>query len=306
MNQEAGEVREPWGFLLGRPPVEEYLSFRIQASGDQDVDIARAAERWRAAAAFTDQLRTTEAGEADDLSVGPLPESLVDQGSAFLTSSLARTSFATSPATLGIVELDKLVIFQRQINLRYTTELQTMVAGDWTTESLGLFKFCLTIDQPEPPIIGLQANNNTFVFSSISTDARFLGARLLDASNVGGHTPAGKATAAVVLYVGYGINALSVININGRLVLNNGSHRAYALRSAGINRAISVVQSLSRPDELVTMPVVQQNQDLYLHSPRPPMLKDYFNPDLMDVIEAPRRVRQVSLQFGMNQLDAPG
>ncbi len=37
----------------------------------------------------------------------------------------------------------------------------------------------------------------------------------------------------------------------------------------------------------------------YLQSRQPPMLKDYFNPVLHATIDAPRRVRHIRLQFGM-------
>jgi len=36
------------------------------------------------------------------------------------------------------------------------------------------------------------------------------------------------------------------------------------------------------------------------------MLKDCFNPVLHETIHAPRRMRQIRLQFGMETSDAPG
>ena len=89
-------------------------------------------------------------------------------------------------------------------------------------------------------------------------------------------------------------------------MLNNGSHRAYALRASGATHAIAVVQEVTSQEQLVMVPAVQQNPPLYFLSPRPPMLKDYFNPAVTEVIEAPRRIRQIRLQFAAEQSEAPG
>ncbi len=273
-------LREPWAFLLGRPPIDEYLSFLIQASPGQNVDIQAAAEDWRRAEAVIDELTVSEAGAADGRAESALPTELASRASRYF-------------------------VFQRQISLRYAGELQTVI-GDWDVADERLFNFCFGVDQSQPPINRMQVAANAFVFQSISTDARFLGAALIDASQVTGYVPGGRATSAIVLFVGYGVNALSVININGRLVLNNGSHRAYALKAAGVAQVPAVIQDVAHEHELSVVSHVQQNQQLYLHNQRPPMLKDFFNPALHHVIEAPRRSRQVRLQFAMDTLDAPG
>jgi hypothetical protein len=109
-----------------------------------------------------------------------------------------------------------------------------------------------------------------------------------------------------VLYVGYGANALNVLSVNGRLILNNGSHRAYALKAAGFTHVPAVVQTLTRPDDLSICLQVQQKPDLYLTGPRPPMLVDYFDAAVHEIIPVPRKVRQIRTQFGVEQFDAPG
>jgi hypothetical protein len=132
-----------------------------------------------------------------------------------------------------------------------------------------------------------------------------LGATLVDATQVTGYVPQGYATSAVVLFVGYGPNALSVVATNGRLILNNGSHRAYALRDAGFTHAWAVVQHATRPEDLSILPVVQQNPQPYIQSSRPPLLKDYFNSQLTKVVNVPSRAREVKVQFGFEALDSP-
>jgi hypothetical protein len=306
MSVTAGEpVREPWVFLLGRPPLEEYLSFVIQASPGQNVDLQVLAEQWRAAATVVDELTSSETGIANDRSATPLPDELAERATQYMTDPAVRASYALLPARIAMVALDELVVFQKQINLRYAQELRALI-GDSSLIDERLFDFCMAIGQPEPVINRGQTAQNTFVFQSISTDARFLGAALLDASQITGYTPTGRAHSAVILYVGYGTNALNVLNVENRLVLNNGSHRAYALIAAGFNAVPALVQDVTREEELSVAPPVQQNKKLYLEHPRPPMLKDYFNSSLHQVVEMPRRSRQIRLQFGVEPSDVPG
>ncbi|MCZ7673842.1 MAG: hypothetical protein M5U34_45335 [Chloroflexi bacterium] len=109
------------------------------------------------------------------------------------------------------------------------------------------------------------------------------------------------------LVVGFGSNFLNAIAAEGRLVLNNGSHRAYALRASGITHVPCIIQQVSRREELLVIGSneLRQNPDLYLKAPRPPLLKDYFDPKLRKVFLVPRRNRQIKVSFGVEQIDVP-
>jgi hypothetical protein len=110
-----------------------------------------------------------------------------------------------------------------------------------------------------------------------------------------------------VLTIGFGSNYLNALEVEGRLVLNNGSHRAYALRDLGLTHAPCIVQQVTRRDELdlVASGDVQVNPDRYLKVPRPPLLKDYFDPQLRKVVPVPRKNRLVRVQYGFEQSDVP-
>ena len=103
-----------------------------------------------------------------------------------------------------------------------------------------------------------------------------------------------------------GTNLLNVVSAEGRLVLNNGSHRAYFLRELGITHAPCVIQRVTRRDELEFIgSELQQNPDRYLKAPRPPILKDYFDPALRKVVAVTKKNRSVRVQFGYEQMDVP-
>jgi hypothetical protein len=57
--------------------------------------------------------------------------------------------------------------------------------------------------------------------------------------------------------------------------------------------------------ELVGTPDVQERSELFLTHPRPPVLKDYFDPELRMIVHVPRTNRQVRIAVQVEQLDVP-
>lgn len=293
-------------FLIGRPPMSEFIGYVThQTVGGQAADQRALADQWRAANDHIHDLETREAGLADGVPVQAVDPSLDPLSQAVLADPFFQRSFAMMPASLEVVELDRLVVFQKQINLTYARTLEQALGGNPSAEAL--FRFCLPFDHPQPPVNLGRTTGNQFVFYSPSTDFRFLDAALLQAEQITGHPFQGPVSAVVALMVGYGSNFLNVVQAEGRLILNNGSHRAYALRSLGITHAPCVLQHLSRREELefVGNQDLQSKPDLYLRAPRPPLLKDYFDPQLRSVLRVPRRSRQVKITFGLEVLDVP-
>jgi len=286
--------------------MSEFVGYvTTQSEAGHMADLAALATQWRTANDHIHQLEKSEAGLADGLAAQPIDASLVHLQDAILADPFFQRSFAMIPASLGVVELDRLVVFQKQINLTYARTLEEALGTAPTPEAL--FHFCLPADHAQPPVRLGRTTGNQFVFYSPSTDFRFQDAVLLQADQVAGHRFQGPVSAVVGLVVGYGPNFLTVVEAEGRLILNNGSHRAYALRSAGVTHAPCVLQHLSRREELefVGNQDLQAKPDLFLGAPRPPLLKDYFDPELRSLLRVRRRSRQVKITFGLEVLDVP-
>jgi hypothetical protein len=294
---------EEWIHLLGRPPFEEYYGFMLQADPANQQSLKGARELWRNAACAVDAQTATEGGIADQAAFSSLPQELVDRAEKYLQDPLVAGDFSIVPSTIEMVPLNKAIVFQKMINLQYAESLSRTLAANQSADDL--FDFCLISDQAAPAISRMQVGNS-FMFTSPSSDVRVLGATLVDASQILVDPPSGRARSAIVTFIGYGTNALSFAYVNGRLILANGSHRAYALMAAGYTHAPAVVQHIERPDDLqAIMPIAMQNGGLYLGHPRPPMLKDYFDDSVRAIVKIPRRNRQVKVQFGVEVLDAP-
>ena len=151
----------------------------------------------------------------------------------------------------------------------------------------------------------MQIAGNAYTFLSPSNDLRVLETVLLQPQQVAAPSN-GNPVAHLVISLGFGTNLLNVLAIENRLVLNNGSHRAYFLRELGIKVVSCVIQHVSRRDELELVGgELQQYPDRYLKGARPPLLKDYFDAKLRKVVAVAKKNRSVGVQFGYEQIDVP-
>jgi hypothetical protein len=209
------------------------------------------------------------------------------------------------PTRIALVELDRLVVFQKFINLGFVTTLKGSLPTPPTDEDVARLAFGL--DRPAPQVQFMQQAPNVYSAISPSNDFRFLEAKVVAPAQIPGLSSSGRPLACIVLTIGFGSNYLNALEVEGRLVLNNGSHRAYALRDMGLTHAPCIVQQVTRREELdlVASGDVQANPDRYLKVPRPPLLKDYFDPQLRKVVPVPRKNRLVRVQYGCEQSDVP-
>lgn len=303
LDAEAGEEAV---FLKGRPPMGEFLGFvRHQSLGGSAVDLTALSDEWRAANDHVQQLELSEAGLADDPSIEDLPDTLDSKRAEFVSNPVVKQSFAVVPFDVRLVEIDRLVVFQKVINLDHVRRIKTRLGP--SPSQAELFDACLPLGNDGTSVVGHQIANNAWVFVSPSNDLRVLDTTVLHPDQVLEHTWSGFPASIVGFAIGFGVNALSAIQVGRRLVLNNGSHRAYALREMGISKVPCLIQRVSRRDELEVVANEQlvKNADYFLTAPRPPLLKDYFDNDLRTIVRVPKRARQLKLVVASESLDTP-
>ncbi|MEP7227244.1 MAG: hypothetical protein ABI785_07780 [Gemmatimonadales bacterium] len=294
-------------FLLGRPPLAEFLGFiTTQMVGGNEADVGSLAAEWRAANEHIEELKMSEPGAARAAGLEPLPSPLAPIAEEVQQTQVYRRSFGIMPSEIAMLDLDSLVVFQKQINLRYVAELQSRLGESPSDQQL--FEFCIPAGHENPQVRATRSGPNQWVFVSPSTDFRMLGAELIDPQAINQPVSSGYPSAVLGVVVGYGSNFLSAVASHGRMVLNNGSHRAYALRELGITRVPAVVQHVQSKEELtiVSSGDLTANPDRYLADIRPPLLRDYFDPALRKIVAVERHARQVRIQFAQEQLDVPG
>jgi hypothetical protein len=293
-------------YLIGRPTLKRFLRF-VKNNAMRPPDEGTLTDEWEAAFEFVRTLEKEEAGVADDppitkLEVTPKSEALLTE---FLNDPLVRNGFNTLPSEVAIIELDRLVVYQHHIDLTYVRLLERELGPILSEEQI--FRTALMHDHPRPAVKWSRVHGNSFVFMSPSDDMRFLGTMSLKASNITGYAPPGDLAGVVGLAVGFGSNFLNAIYAENRLILTNGSHRAYALRQLGVTHVPCIIQHVSLREKLEVGAAseVVDNPDYYLKHPRPSMLKDYFTPKLHKVMPVHRQLRQVRIKFEVEESNVP-
>ena len=292
---------DPHVFLTGHPPVDEFIGYlKRQTLEGRAGDVRALMDAWRAGNDHFRSLEAEEAGYADVNANTPLPDELKLFAEHVIADPVVQRGFALAPIEIAMVELDRLVVFQKHINLAFVDELLAQLGED--ADSKSVFGFALPYEQRnDPPVADGQLADGSWIFKSVSSDFRILGAELVEPEQVIGLNSTGVPSKVIAVSVGYGSNYLSALSVEGRLVLNNGSHRAYALRAAGHKYVPCLVQHVSRREELRVLindgnPLLART-DEFLQNKRPPLFKDYFDEKLRMIVHVPRTIRQVQLGF---------
>lgn len=289
-------------WLLGQPHLGDYLDFqkhKVVRDGDAKCDLRAHAAEWQAANDIYAELEQQESGIADTIKCKPLPAKMQPLARAIEQHPWFRSAFDDLPYRFELVELDKLIVSQTQIENGYSAGLAQRLGPD--VDSADLFRFCLPLERPNPPFRIRRLGSNRYEFTSPSSDFREHHTQLLRGAQLDGIDLPGPAVAMLGISVGFGSNFLSGIRSNKRVLLQNGYHRAYALRSAGFTHAWAIIEEVTRKDELRLTANEEVNDDpeFYFAARRPPILKDFFDPRLSKQLRAKRSECVVEIEINI-------
>ena len=292
-------------FLMGRPPMSEFLGVVSSQVNYDASHIAQLADDWRLASNHILKLQKDQASAPDKPAYKDVPANLKLLAEQALTDEIFQRSFNVVKPVVRMVELDSLVVSQKHINLNYVEELKKQLGKTPSDEDI--FKTCIPIEHPMPEISASRVSSNSFVFVSQSADLRVLDSTLLRPNQIKNYTTSGPMATVLGMAVGTGSNCLNSMFVNGRMILNNGSHRAYALRSMGITYAPCIVQQVTCKDELDIVATAEflQNPAEFIEAPRPAMLKDYFDLELIKILPVQRKRRQIKISYTIETIDVP-
>jgi hypothetical protein len=276
---EAGCTELVW--LLGQPHLSDYLQFvATKVPGGREIDARALTAEWRAANDLYYEIERTEAGIADTIECLKLAPKLRPLARAVEANPWFKSSFDNLPVAVERVELDKLVVSQNHIESTFTGFLGGTLGA--APDEAALFRFCLPLERPAPPVRIQRLSGDRYLFSSPSTDFRAHHPMLLRPDQLGGVTSVGPYAAMVGIMVGFGSNFMSAIRSGSRVLLQNGYHRAFTLRSLGFTHAYCIVEEVTRKDELKLTAEgdVAADPEYYFAAKRPPLLRDFFDPRL--------------------------
>ena len=116
------------------------------------------------------------------------------------------------------------------------------------------------------------------------------------------------AAGLIELYSRHNTNMVKIEDAagdDGRLLLKNGYHRAYAMRDIGITHAPCIVQTVASRDELgiAVNSDVARDLDFYFASARPPILKDFFDPKIRRIHQVYKTLKMIEIEFEVREHD---
>lgn len=266
-------------WLLGQPQLQDYLSFHeTKVIGGDKIDPRSLTDEWRAANDIYYELEKTEAGLADTIDCRPLDPVLQPLVEELEANPWFRSSFDNLPYSIELVELDKLIASQLHVEIDFSRRIADVLGSNPGPEAL--FRFCQPLDRDLAPFTVKRLGSNRFQFSSPSSDFREQDARLLRPEELAHLDFSGPVAGFFGVPVGFGSNFMSAIRSGKRVVLQNGYHRATALRGAGFTHAWIIVEEVTRKDELrlTADGKVAGDPEFFFAGKRPPLLKDFFDP----------------------------
>ncbi|MEO6153196.1 MAG: hypothetical protein ABIT09_09995 [Croceibacterium sp.] len=297
-NADADTGQVPLLWLLGQPHLRDYLAFfETKVCGGEQADPRALTAEWRTANDIYYELEQHEAGIADTIECRPLDKRLARLSAELEQNPWFRAAFDNLPYTIELVELDKLVVSQLHVENGFAGMIAARLGPDPSPSEL--FRFCLPTERELPPVAIRRLGAHRYQFTSPSTDFREHAPRLLRADELVHAGGSGPVAAFFGVGVGFGANFLSGIRSGARVVLENGYHRSYALRSAGITHAWCVIEHVTRKDELrlAASETVAADPEFYFAAKRPPILRDFFDPRLAKQLMTKRMESVVEVEI---------
>jgi len=299
---EKGRPTHEEVWLLGQPPLSEFLDFvRDKVSDAEESDAATLTDEWRRANDYYQELEDLESGIADQAQLRELDPKLAPLAAEVLSDPYCRETYDTVPVTIGVVELDRLIAFQKCVTWTYVDRVKSSLANALDPEAL--FRFCLPIGERETPVRIRRGGSQRYLFKSDSMDMRYHGTRVFSPAQIRDHDTHGPVAGVVGAVVGFGSNLLNVIRADRRMLLHDGYHRACALREMGVTHAPAIIQTVTRADELevIARSAISKDPDFYFRSARPPLLKDFFDPRIRRVLRTAKMSRVVEVTYKVRE-----
>lgn len=288
--------------LLGQPHLQDYLDFVREKTIDGHLaDVRALADEWRAANDYYYELEQSEAGVADEIEVLDLDPACEPLAEELERSARFRAAFDALPVTLALVELDRLIVTQQSVALGFADGLKDRIGPK--SDPKALFRFCQPMERREAAVTTQRLEVNRYLFTSESSDFRAHETVLLAGAQLSGLDADDPVVAGVCAPIGFGSNFLNAIRSDDRIVLQNGYHRAYALRGAGVTHAVCAIQEVTRRDELklVAAEAVTEAPEFYFRAARPPLLKDFFDPKIRKVLNVRKMRRMIEVKLDVRE-----
>ncbi len=281
--------------------LREFNALLDQASADAPARKSELRAAWRGAAGRFRQMQECAPCE-EPAGTRPLSAEMLAVSERTQSTVAFRQTFANFSCAFEQVEIDSLVAIQRGISLDYTDGIALpSVGNDRDLADLCLNPVCAL------PRVRSARTPTGFALACAHPGLSLLSVSDADSSSVTcpGLTTGGQPVRVVMAVFGIPAATMSVIRIGKRLILSNGFHRAYRLRSAGHRWLPAAVLDCQHPDLELPETLADSSVRYLTSARRPPVLGDFFNADLVCEILVPPRTKSIQLGMNVSESDVP-
>lgn len=296
---------DPTLLLKGIFPLPRLIRFVRERCVPRSLDEAALVEEWREARAVALRLTADEAGSADDIGVQPLPEDMKPLAEQVLRQPSTHRFTSLLPRSWCMVEIDRMVVFQESLNLRHIDQLKASLPP--TPSAQDVMDLASCTGARTHPLVRFSQSDGDYTFASESNDLRFLDVTTVEPAAIANYEPFGSASHALVIYLGFSDNVISGTRLGKRIILTNGSHRAYLLRELGFRYVPCLLTDASDGDmsDVLLPAAVKQDRPRYLQAPRPPLFKDYADSRLTRIVPVVRKNYVLRAKLDLQRTTVP-
>ncbi len=279
----------------------EYIQTKCTEEDIKHTD--KLVQDWEKVARIFETMQSTESRVADSIQVLPVSESIARKLKPVQESSIFQNTYSKTNWEFKIVEIDKLITLQNGVYLDFIEKLKNKLPQKLTEDAL--VDFTISLKKDYAPISRLKNADNQVIYSSDSSDLRVIGSfsQPIETVTLPNEVMTGIPVRCLITLVGYGLPIANVLAMGNRLVLNNGFHRLYVLRSLGITHAPVLLQRIVNIQDVPT--AIQTNFINLISMPRPPLMKDYFSNELTAAVNINPRKKVVKVTIESETFDVP-
>lgn len=264
------DLPNPTGFRRGRGLIafmdESEATSMMRAAQLVSLSIEREFQEKHAIA-----VKSLRNSEAPNLDASVTPIGPTNQAYLYQVSSTPgfTQAFLGQSWSFCEVEIDKLLCFQKYVDIEYVNELSSGLPSK--PDELTLLRYCFPAAAQVPASINVDP-----VGTAITVTSHLPNIQL---ANFGLNQPFPGGPTSAVFTFGANVNYVQVVKYEGRYILKNGYHRVYTLRQKGMTATPCVYAEASNFDQTGANRPGFFSRELLLSS-RPPVFADFFDTNL--------------------------
>lgn len=304
-------------YLLGFMPMNE-INVLVLGELGESVDLNRIKNLWLPKTKAVQELVKTDMRLLDDEKLNDVIKDIDTKYSKKIEEIEKKLNlnpfWQANKYSIKLVKIDELIALQGFVNIDRANKLSTKISKDVTMPEL--IDFTIDLDRKPDVIHHHQISNNAILFSTDNHDVRpgKIEVRQIPKNNDVENLDGNYISALIIPVIEgdaviYCLKTFNFIKMpdgtqkrNYYLRIQNGLHRAYALRSLGIEyMPCLIVEPTSAVETGLLTGQWSPERIAQEISQRPPLMKDFFNPELTEKFQVRKTKMCIKVEWKIDK-----